>query len=82
MKSYAGAVSRFPLGISLLATLVPVCAASYQSQSEVSGSVLRYSREYVVRDLHVSPDRLADFRKFEGLIGSDEMASAVLVHQP
>ena len=56
--------------------------ASYQSHSEVSGNKLRYSREYVVRDLHVSPDRLADLRKFEGTIGSDEMASVVLVREP
>jgi hypothetical protein len=56
--------------------------ASYQSHSEVAGNTLRYSREYVVRDLHVSPERLADLRKFEGTIGSDEMASVVLVHEP
>ena len=56
--------------------------ASYQSSSEVSGTRLRYSREYVVRDLHVSPERLADLRKFEGTIGADEMASVVLVHEP
>ena len=56
--------------------------ASYQSKSEVTGSKLRYSREYVVRDLHVSPERLADLRKFEGMIGSDEMAAVVLTHEP
>ena len=56
--------------------------ASYQSHSEVSGNKLRYSREYVVRDLHVSPDRLTELRKFEGTIGSDEIASVVLVHEP
>ncbi len=56
--------------------------ASYQSKSEVAGTTLRYSREYVVRDLQVSPERLADLRKFEGTIGADEMASAVLTHEP
>jgi transglutaminase-like putative cysteine protease len=56
--------------------------ASYQSRSEVFGTKLRYTREYVVRELHVNPDRLADLRKFEGAIGSDEMASVVLVRAP
>lgn len=56
--------------------------ASYQSKSEVSGTRLRYSREYIVRDLHVGPERLADLRKFEGMIGSDEVAAVVLTHEP
>ena len=56
--------------------------ASYQSRSEVTGTRLRYSREYVVRDLHVAPERLADLRKFEGTIGADEMAAVVLTHEP
>jgi hypothetical protein len=54
--------------------------ASYQSKSEIAGSKLRYSREYVVRDLHVAPERLEDLRKFEGTIGADEMSAAVLTH--
>jgi hypothetical protein len=52
--------------------------ASYQSKTEITGTKLRYSREYVVRDLRVSPERLQDLRKFEGIIGADEMAAAVL----
>ena len=56
--------------------------ASYQSKSEVAGTKLRYTREYVVRDLHVGPERLADLRKLEGMIGADEMAAVVLTHQP
>jgi transglutaminase-like putative cysteine protease len=56
--------------------------ASYQSKSEVTGTKLRYSREYIVRDLHVAPERLADLRKFEGMIGSDEMSAVVLTHEP
>ena len=55
--------------------------ASYQSKSEVDGTRLRYSREYVVRDLHVEPERLGDLRKFEGTIGADEMSAVVLTHQ-
>ena len=56
--------------------------ASYQSKSEVTGTRLRYSREYIVRDLHVGPERLVDLRKFEGMIGSDEMAAVVLTREP
>lgn len=52
--------------------------ASYQSKTEIVGTKLRYSREYVVRDLRVSPESLQDLRKFEGIIGADEMAAAVL----
>ena len=52
--------------------------ARYQSKAEIAGTKLRYSREYVVRDLRVSPERLQDLRKFEGIIGADEMAAAVL----
>jgi transglutaminase-like putative cysteine protease len=56
--------------------------ASYQSKSEVVGDKVRYSREYVVRDLHVSPERIGDLRKFEGMIGADEMSAMVLTHAP
>jgi hypothetical protein len=56
--------------------------ASYQSKSEVAGTTLRYSREYVVRDLQVNPEHLADLRRFEGTIGADEMAAVVLMHEP
>ncbi len=55
--------------------------ASYQSKSEVVGTKLRYSREYIVRDLDVGPEHLADLRKFEGIIGADEVAAVVLTHQ-
>ena len=52
--------------------------ASYQSKVEVSGSKLRYWREYVVHDLSVSPNRFAEFRQFEGRIGAEENAVVVL----
>jgi transglutaminase-like putative cysteine protease len=52
--------------------------ALYQSKTEVLGTKLRYSREYIVRELHVSPERLQDLRKFEGVIGADEIAAVVL----
>jgi transglutaminase-like putative cysteine protease len=56
--------------------------ATYQSKTEVNGTRLRYWREYVVRKLDVTPDRLQDLRRFEGLIGGDELAAAVLVKAP
>jgi len=34
-----------------------------------------------VRDLDVGPEHLADLRKFEGIIGADEVAAVVLTHQ-
>ena len=52
--------------------------ASYQSKIEVAGSKLRYWREYIVRDLRISSDRVADLRKLEGTIGADENAMVIL----
>jgi hypothetical protein len=52
--------------------------ASYQSKTEVVGSKIRYSRELIVRDLQIGPERFADLRKLEGTIGADENAAVVL----
>ena len=52
--------------------------AAYESKTKIIGTKLRCSREYIVRELHVSPERLQDLRKFEGTIGADEIAAAVL----
>ncbi|HEY1265106.1 MAG TPA: DUF3857 domain-containing protein [Terriglobales bacterium] len=52
--------------------------ATYESKFEVDGSKLRYWREYVVKDLRVPAEKLPELRKFEGIIGSDEMAAVVL----
>lgn len=52
--------------------------ATYQSKVEVEGSKLRYSREFVRRDVLISPERTEEFRKFLGTIGSDEAAVVVL----
>jgi hypothetical protein len=57
---------------------IDVGFATYQSKIEVTGSKLRYSREYVVHDLSVNPDHMADLRKLEGTIGADEAAAVVL----
>jgi hypothetical protein len=55
--------------------------ACYKSKTEITGTKLQYSREYILRDLQVSPDRLEDLRKFAGMIGSDEMAAVVLTRE-
>jgi len=52
--------------------------AMYQSKVEVVGSKLRYSREFVQRNVLIPPDRTEDLRKLEGIIGADEVASVVL----
>ncbi len=52
--------------------------ATYTSKIEAKGDILHYSREYVVRDPYVSPDRFSDLKKLEAVIGDDEFASAVL----
>jgi hypothetical protein len=52
--------------------------AMYQSKVEVIGSTLRYSREFVRRNVLIQPDRTEDLRKLEGIIGADEVAAVVL----
>jgi len=52
--------------------------ASYQSKVEMEGSKLRYSREFVRRDVLISPEHTEEFRKFLGTIGADEAAVVVL----
>ncbi len=52
--------------------------AMYQSKVEVVGSKLRYSREFVQRNVLIPPDRTEDLRKLEGIIGADEVAAVVL----
>jgi transglutaminase-like putative cysteine protease len=61
---------------------IDVGFASYQSKVEVEGTKIRYWREYVVRDLSVNADHIADWRKLQGVIGSDEAAAVVLKHNP
>lgn len=61
---------------------IDVGFASYQSKFEVTGSKLRYSREYLRRDTQIGPEHMADLRRFEGMIGADEAASAVLKKTP
>ena len=46
-----------------------------QSKGEVMGSKLRYSREFVRRNVLILPDRTEDLRKLQGTIGADEVAA-------
>ncbi len=52
--------------------------ASYESKVEVVGSKLKYSREYVRRDVLIPPGKTEELRKFLAVIGSDEAAVVVL----
>jgi transglutaminase-like putative cysteine protease len=56
---------------------------SYESSIVVvNASKLRYTRELIVRDLSVAPERIAELRKFEGLIRADETSAVVLKRLP
>jgi hypothetical protein len=59
-------------------TRVDVGFASYTSSFEASGSTVRYSREYIVRDPFIPLEKLSDLRKLEERIGRDESATVVL----
>jgi hypothetical protein len=52
--------------------------ASYKSDVKATGNTLHYSREYVVRELDLAPEKSADLSKLMGVINSDENTSAVL----
>ena len=52
--------------------------ASYKSHAEVKDNVLRYSRQYEVKDILVPTDKLDQLKKFNSRIAYDENASAVL----
>jgi hypothetical protein len=52
--------------------------ASYRSQSEVDGRVLRYSRTLEIRDVTVPVEKAADLKRFYRVIENDERMSAVL----
>jgi hypothetical protein len=56
--------------------------ASYQSKIEVEGSKLRYTREFVRRDVLIGPEHSEELRKFMGTIAADEAAVVVLKRTP
>jgi hypothetical protein len=52
--------------------------ASYESRVEVEGSKVRYSREFVRREVLVGAEKTEELRKLLGIIGADEAAVVVL----
>lgn len=52
--------------------------AAYQSDVQVKGNMLRYSRTYTIRQITLPPERYADVQKLAGAIAADEESSAVL----
>jgi len=66
-------VDELPLPVS-----VDYGFAAYQSKVEVSGSVLRYSRTYQVKEVLVPIQRLDELKRFYRQIAADERNSAVL----
>lgn len=56
--------------------------ARYRSRIEAVGSKLRYSREYLVRDITVPTEKFPDWVKLQLTIGADEAAAVVLKRMP
>jgi transglutaminase-like putative cysteine protease len=52
--------------------------AAYHSRSEASGSVLRYTRSFELKQLSVPVEKAADLKQFYSVIYGDERQSAVL----
>jgi hypothetical protein len=57
---------------------VDVGFATYHSEVKVNGDDLHYTREYVVKDLDLKPEKYADLKKLMAAISTDEASSAVL----
>ena len=56
--------------------------ATYQSRVEVSGNTLRYTREFVRREVLLKADQIETLRKMQGIIGADENVNVVLTQKP
>ena len=52
--------------------------AAYHSKIEVAGNKLRYSREFIRREVLLKPERIEELRRMQGIIGADENAAVVL----
>jgi hypothetical protein len=52
--------------------------ASYHSKSEVNGNVIRYTREFEVKQLSVPVSQAEELKKFYRIVASDERNTAVL----
>ena len=60
---------------------VDVGFAAYESKTELSGQVLRYTRDYTVKELQVPVERERQWKQLFAIIYSDERNSAVLKKQ-
>jgi hypothetical protein len=60
---------------------VDVGFAEYESKTEVHGQVLRYTRDYTLRQLQVPTAQEAELKHLFSIIYSDERNSAVLKRQ-
>jgi hypothetical protein len=56
--------------------------ATYESKIEITGTKLRYSREFVRREVLLKPDQTEALRKMQGIIGADENVAVVLKRVP
>ncbi len=52
--------------------------AGYHSKTEFSGSVIRYTRTYEIKELSVPVGKVEEVKKFNRIIGNDERNMAVL----
>jgi hypothetical protein len=66
-------VDDMPAGVDL-----DLGFARYRSEVKANDGVLHYSREYVVRQIDLSPEKDAEVAKLMGTIHADETNSAVL----
>jgi hypothetical protein len=57
---------------------VDVGFASYKSHFENAGTKIKYTREYIIKDPLVKPDKFPELRKLEDHIVRDEFATVVL----
>lgn len=55
---------------------------SYRSKVEIQGNVLRYDREYRVKDIHIGADRLQELKRFYRQLAGEEQNAVVLKRQP
>jgi len=56
--------------------------ASYSSKFESDGKVIRYTRDYVVKNPHIELSKLDEVKRFENSIALDQSATAVLKKAP
>ena len=47
------------------------------SKIEIAGNKVRYSREFIRREVLLKPERVEELRKMQGIIGADENAAVV-----